>query len=55
MPFILKKADFPECLVWKWKHCTDNTGCLIMIDIKYELIAQTNNHHWSLRQVAKFP
>jgi hypothetical protein len=26
-----------------------------MIDIKYEVIAQTNNHHLSLRQVAKFP
>ena len=23
------------------------TGCLIMIDIKYELIAQTKKHHWS--------
>ena len=31
-----------------------NTGCLIMIDIKCQLIAQTKKHHWSIRQVAKF-
>ena len=29
-------------------------GCLIMIDIKYALIAQTKKHHWSKIQVAKF-
>ena len=31
-----------------------DTGCLIMKDQKYELIAQAKKHHWRLRQVAKF-
>ena len=37
-----------------YSKISPSTGCLIMIYKKYELIAQTKKHHWSLRQVAKF-
>ena len=30
------------------------TGWFLMIKIKYELIAQTKKHRWSIRQVGKF-